>query len=216
MELTGSTSRSASNASIQEISMTVISAIAATPAYAAAIKTRHSTRASGDFAVVGATLQPVGERLGKAVDLRRLTFASLAAAVMLALPMAARAGDVTHGVTSADKMAWGLLDPKQPNGIQVAVLYGDPSKSGPFGLRLKIPASLEIGSHSHSSAEYITVVSGKAKVSWGIKADVMGGDDIGPGSFFWMKSGDHHDLKALEETIVDINSTGPFDLIPNK
>jgi len=150
-----------------------------------------------------------------AIKQLQTAFAILAATGLLASPLAARAGEVTHGVTSADKMAWGLLDPKQPNGILVAVLYGDPSKSGPFGLRLKIPASLEIGSHSHSSTEYITVVSGKAKVSWGIKSDVMGGDDIGPGSFFWMKSGDHHDLKALEETIVDLNSTGPFDLLPD-
>ena len=141
---------------------------------------------------------------------------ALAAAVLLASPLAARAADATHGAMAADKMTWGLMDPKQPNGIQLAVLYGDPSKSGPFGLRLKIPAGLEIGSHSHSSSEYITVVSGKAKVSWGLKSDVMGGDDIGPGSFFWMQSGDHHDLKALEETIVDLNSTGPFDLLPDK
>jgi quercetin dioxygenase-like cupin family protein len=147
---------------------------------------------------------------------RHLAFAILAATVLLASPMAARAGDATHGVTSAGKMAWSPMDPKQPDGIQIAVLYGDPSKSGPFGLRLKIPANLEIGSHSHSSSEYITVVSGKAKVSWGIKADVMSGDDLGPGSFFWMKSGDHHDLKAIEETVVDLNSTGPFDLVPDK
>jgi quercetin dioxygenase-like cupin family protein len=148
------------------------------------------------------------------LKLGQLVFAALAAAVLLASPMAVRAA--THGVTTADKMVWGLLDPKQPKGIQVAVLYGDPGKPGPFGLRLKIPANLEIGSHSHSGTEYITVVSGKAKVSWGIKADVMSGDDLGPGSFFWMKSGDHHDLKALEETVVDLNSTGPFDLLPDK
>jgi quercetin dioxygenase-like cupin family protein len=148
--------------------------------------------------------------------LGRLTFVTLAAAVLLTSPMAVHAADATHGVTTADKMVWGLLNPKQPEGIQVAVLYGDPSKPGPFGLRLKIPANLEIGSHSHSGTEYITVVSGKAKVSWGIKADVMSGDDLGPGSFFWMKSGDHHDLKALEETIVDLNSSGPFDLLPDK
>ena len=87
---------------------------------------------------------------------------ALAAAVLLASPLAARAADATHGAMAADKMTWGLMDPKQPNGIQLAVLYGDPSKSGPFGLRLKIPAGLQIGSHSHSSSEYITVVSGKA------------------------------------------------------
>lgn len=147
---------------------------------------------------------------------RQLDLAVLASAVVLASPLAARADEPTHGVTAADKMVWGLMDPKQPNGIQIAVLYGDPSKPGPFGVRLKIPAGLEIGSHSHSNAEYITVVSGKAKVSWGIKADVMGGDDMGSGAFFWMKSGEHHDLKALEETVVDLNSMGPFDLLPDK
>ena len=149
------------------------------------------------------------------VALRRPELAALATALLLASPLAAVA-DVTHGVAAADKMAWGPLDPKQPNGIQAAVLYGDPSKSGAFGMRLKIPAGLEIGSHSHSSSEYITVVSGKAKVSWGVRADVMAGDDLGPGSFFWMRKGDHHDLKALEETVVDLNSTGPFDLVPDK
>jgi quercetin dioxygenase-like cupin family protein len=147
---------------------------------------------------------------------RHLAFGVLAATALLAAPFAAHAADATHGVTPADKMVWGLLDPKQPNGIQVTVLYGDPSKPVPFGMRLKIPAGLEIGSHSHSTAEYITVVSGRAKLSWGIKADVMGGDDLGPGSFFWMKTGDHHDLKAVEETVVDLNSTGPFDLLPDK
>jgi quercetin dioxygenase-like cupin family protein len=151
-----------------------------------------------------------------APQLWQFPLASLAAMVLLALPMSARADQATYGVISADKMTWGLLDPKQPKGIQVAVLYGDPSKSGPFGMRLKIPANLEIGSHTHSGSEYITVVSGKAKVSWGTKVDVMGGDDLGPGSFFWMKKGEHHDLKALEETIVDLNSTGPFDLLPDK
>ena len=145
----------------------------------------------------------------------QLLFVALTTTVLFALPTAARAADATHGATSADKMVWGLLDPKQPKGIQVAVLYGDPTKPGPFGLRLKIPANLEIGSHSHSGSEYITVVSGKAKVSWGIKTDVMSSDDLGPGSFFWMKSGDHHDLKALEETVVDLNSNGPFDLLPD-
>lgn len=150
------------------------------------------------------------------LKLEQLVFAALATAILLTSPMAARAANATHGVTTADKMVWGLLDPKHPEGIQVAVLYGDPAKPGPFGLRLKIPANLEIGSHSHSGTEYITVVSGKAKLSWGVKADVMGGDDLGPGSFFWMKSGDHHDLKALEETIVDLNSIGPFDLLVDK
>ncbi|MGB9140836.1 MAG: cupin domain-containing protein [Aestuariivirga sp.] len=121
-----------------------------------------------------------------------------------------------HGVVSSDTLAWGLFDPSQPQGLQIAVLYGDPSKPGPFAVRLKIPAGLEIGSHTHTNAEFVTIVSGNAKVSWGIKADVMAGDDLVPGSFFWMSGGDHHDLKAIDETVVELHAMGPFDLLADK
>ena len=42
------------------------------------------------------------------------------------------------------------------------------------------------------------------------------GDDLVPGSFFWMSGGDHHDLKAIDETVVELHSMGPFDLLPDK
>ena len=134
----------------------------------------------------------------------------------LALVRSAPADDMKHGVMSADKLTWGLFDPKQPKGIQIAVLFGDPTKPGPFVVRLKIPAGLELGSHTHSAPEQINIVSGKAKVSWGVKADIAAGDDLTPGSFFWMNAGDHHDFKAIDETIVELHSMGPFDMIADK
>ena len=126
------------------------------------------------------------------------------------------ADSAKHGIFSSDKLAWGLFDPSQPKGIQIAVLYGDPSKTGPFAVRLKIPAGLELGSHTHTNAELVTVVTGKAKVSWGIKADISGGDELVPGSFFWMNGAEHHNFKAIDETVVELHSTGPFDLLPDK
>ena len=139
------------------------------------------------------------------------------AAMTFLLPVKfAIADDMKHGVTSADKLAWGLFDPNQPKGIQIAVLYGDPSKPGPFAVRLKIPAGLDLGSHTHSNPEFVTVVSGKAKVSWGLKSDIAAGDDLTPGSFFWMSAGDHHDFKAIDETVVELHSMGPFDMIADK
>ena len=148
--------------------------------------------------------------------MRQATFYVLASLALLVPSPTALADDMDHGVTSSDKLTWGLFDPKQPNGIQIAVLFGDPSKPGPFAVRLKFPAGLEVGSHTHSTAELVTVLSGKAKLSWGIKADVMSGDDLKPGSFVWLKGGVHHDLKAIDETIVELHSTGPFDLILDK
>ena len=65
--------------------------------------------------------------------LKQRMFTLLAAAILLGAPMAAHAGDTGHSVTTAEKMAWAPLDPKQPGGIQLAVLYGDPAKPGPIG-----------------------------------------------------------------------------------
>ena len=71
----------------------------------------------------------------------------------LAVVRSAPADDMKHGVMSADKLTWGLFDPNQPKGIQIAVLFGDPSKPGPFVVRLKIPAGLELGGHTHSAPD---------------------------------------------------------------
>jgi hypothetical protein len=148
--------------------------------------------------------------------MRNLTFAVLASIAFILPPLPATADDMNHGVSMPDKLTWMPFDPKQPDGIQLAVLYGDPSKPGPFGVRLKIPANFTIPSHTHTNSEYITVLSGSAMISWGMKSDPSKGDMLGPGSFFWMKGGDHHALMAMTETIVDLNSTGPFDLIVDK
>lgn len=141
---------------------------------------------------------------------------ALASLTLLASASIAFADAPKHGVMFADKLEWGLFDPNQPKGLQVSVLYGDPSKPGPFVVRLKIPAGLEIGSHTHSNAELVTIVSGKAKVSWGIKTDITAGEELPTGSFFWMNGGDHHDFKAIEETVIELHSVGPFDLLPDK
>jgi mannose-6-phosphate isomerase-like protein (cupin superfamily) len=122
-----------------------------------------------------------------------------------------------HGTISPDKLVWGPTDPNQPSAPQIAVLYGDPAKAGPFGIRLKIPAGFEFPSHTHSQVEYVTIISGKAKVAWGIKADPMTGDDLGPGSFFWMKNGYHHSLKAIDDVVLELHSaTGPLDMAVDK
>ena len=148
--------------------------------------------------------------------MHRPRLATLAMAAVLFLPLTASAEDMGYGVVTPEKLVWGLLDPKAPEGIQLAVLYGDPSKPGPFGIRAKFPAGLEVASHTHSNDEYITIVSGKAMVSWGIKTDIASGDTLEPGTFFWLKGGQHHTFKAVEETVLEVHSTGPFDVVLDK
>lgn len=144
------------------------------------------------------------------------SFAAFAAACLLLASIPAVAAESGHGSIAPDKLTWMPFDKSHPEGLQLAVLHGDPAKAGPFAIRLKIPAGFTIPSHTHSNAEYITVLSGHAQVSWGLKSDVSKGDTLEPGSFFWLNPGDHHVFRASDETIVDLHSTGPFDLVVDK
>jgi hypothetical protein len=56
-------------------------------------------------------------------------------------------------IIQADALTWA---PAQgvPPGAQVAVLYGNPSKKGPFAIRFKFPAGYEIPTHSHATDEF--------------------------------------------------------------
>ena len=97
-----------------------------------------------------------------------------------------------------------------PPGAQVAVLYGDPSKDGPFAIRFKFPAGYEVPTHSHPTDEFITVISGKAQVSFGENAEVATAEPFSAGAFMSLPGGAWHRLWTDTETVLELHSTGPF------
>lgn len=122
------------------------------------------------------------------------------------------AQDANFGVTKTSDVKWGPLDPKQPNGIQVAVLAGDPTKKGTFVMRVKFPAGAEVGSHRHSTTEYASILSGRLLVAFGVKPDKAKAIEMRAGDFFFLKGGQHHQVWAAEETVLDFSAEGPFDV----
>ena len=56
-----------------------------------------------------------------------------------------------------------------PPGAQWFVLSGDPTKDGPFTIRLRLPAGYQIPAHSHPTTEALTVLSGKLLLGMGDK-----------------------------------------------
>ena len=61
---------------------------------------------------------------------------------LIAVPVAASAASEAVQI-NADSIKWGDAPPSLPKGAKVAVLYGDPSKAGPFCMRLVAPAGLK-------------------------------------------------------------------------
>jgi quercetin dioxygenase-like cupin family protein len=117
-----------------------------------------------------------------------------------------------HTVVAADAVKWGPAPPSLPPGAQAAALLGSPAKEGPFVLRLKFPDGFTIRPHRHSKDEYVTVIAGAFAVAAGDKFDPEA-KALPAGSFVHLPAGMPHFATAVGETIVQINGTGPFDVV---
>ena len=117
-----------------------------------------------------------------------------------------------HKVLTPQEIKWGPAPASIPPGAQAAVLYGDPGKEGLFALRLKLPKGYHIPPHTHPKPEVVTVVSGTFRLGMGKTADQSKAQALPAGSFFALSPGMEHYAFADEDTVVQLNSTGPWGL----
>jgi hypothetical protein len=116
-------------------------------------------------------------------------------------------------VVTPDKVQWGPAPAVFPPGAQFAVLAGDPTKPGPFVVRIKTPDGYRIMPHWHPTAESVTVLSGEFRVGMGDKFDETSMTALPPESLAVMPPHHNHYAMAKGESIVQVSSTGPFKLI---
>ena len=135
-----------------------------------------------------------------------VTFAALAA------PAPAGALDAGTVLTPQD-VKWGPAPPVLRPGAQAVVLYGDPGKDGQFAMRLKLPKGYAIAPHTHPKPEVVTVLSGTFRLGMGPMADRDKAKALPTGSFFALEPGMAHYAFADEDTVVQLNSVGPWGLV---
>lgn len=138
---------------------------------------------------------------------------SLAVAAVFGAATQPQAAESHHTVVSADSVKWGPAPPSLPPGAQAATLLGSPAKEGPFVLRLRFPAGFIVPPHRHSKDEFVTVIAGKFAIASGEKVDRASLKALPPASFVHLPAGMPHYAWAEVESIVQINGTGPFDVI---
>jgi quercetin dioxygenase-like cupin family protein len=109
-----------------------------------------------------------------------------------------------------DKVEWNAAPDALPSGAQLGVLEGDPMKSGPYTMRLKMPAGYRIPPHFHMAREHVTVVSGNLKVGMGDKFDEGSMNSFSPGSFAYLEPRTHHYAMADGETVIQLHGMGPW------
>jgi len=142
-----------------------------------------------------------------------LAAVALGAAVNFGTSSHPQAAEHHHTVVTGDAVKWGPAPASLPPGAQAAALLGSPAKEGPFVLRLKFPSGFVIPPHRHSKDEFVTVISGRFAISSGEKADFATLQALPAASFVHLPAGMPHYARAEGETIVQINGTGPFDVI---
>ena len=143
----------------------------------------------------------------------RAVAAVIALAAMAAAPLPAWAQSSAMDLFSGpDAVKWGPAPPSLPKGAMLALLSGDPSKDGPYALRLKLPANYQIPAHHHPMAENVTVISGSLHAGMGDKLDAAKGQTFAPGGYISMPAGMNHYAWSTTETILQVNGNGPFGI----
>ncbi len=112
-----------------------------------------------------------------------------------------------------DQMTWGPAPAVLPVGAKLAVLEGDPTKSGAFTMRLLMPDGYQIPPHFHPATEHVTVISGALMVGMGEKFDESQMKTLPAGTFGLIPAGMHHYAKAKGETVLQLHGIGPWRLI---
>jgi quercetin dioxygenase-like cupin family protein len=103
--------------------------------------------------------------------------------------------------------------PAFPPAARLAVLVGDPTKPGPYVIRVKVPGGIKLMPHRHPEDRVYTVISGVFYIGLGDRFD---GDKLQaypPGSlvvlpgdtshFHWARSGEY---------ITQVTATGPLGM----
>jgi hypothetical protein len=112
---------------------------------------------------------------------------------------------------NAAEIAWSPAPPDLPKGGQVAVLHGDPMKSGPFTIRFKMPDGYRIPAHWHSQDEQLTILSGTLLLHMGDGFDSPA-HELTVGAYHFLPGRMHHAAEGRGETIVQVEGMGPFDI----
>lgn len=117
-----------------------------------------------------------------------------------------------HQMMNTKEFKWMDVPPGLPKGAKVAVISGDPSKAGPFTLRLMFPANYQVKPHWHPTAENITVIEGAFYMGTQETFDKQKAGKLEKGGFAVMPAKFVHYAFCESPAIVQVHGMGPFSI----
>ena len=140
-------------------------------------------------------------------------FITLAVAISVATCLLAQT-DEKHdaSIHQPGQINWQQGPAALPPGAKSALLEGDPTKDGPFTMRLLLPDGYKIPPHTHPKVEHVTVIAGTFNLGMGEKFDQSAGHEMPAGTFGWWPAGMKHFAWAKGETIIQLHCIGPWTI----
>jgi len=117
-----------------------------------------------------------------------------------------------HVMTLPSELQWTDAPPSLPKGARWAVIEGDPSKPGPFTLRIQMPAKYKIPPHTHPAVEHVTVLSGELWMGSGEKLDEAAAKKLTPGGFAAMPAKYPHFAFTKKKAEIQLHGVGPWGI----
>jgi quercetin dioxygenase-like cupin family protein len=121
-------------------------------------------------------------------------------------------GEEHYRAIRSEEVQWKQFAAFPPE-ARFAVLVGDPTKAGPYLIRMKLPDGSKLMPHQHPEDRIYTVISGVFYIGVGsefhegnLTAHAPGSVVVLPGGqphFLWAKSGEH---------VTQVSAIGPLDL----
>ena len=121
-------------------------------------------------------------------------------------------GQAVFKATLAEDIDWKPFAAFPPS-VRLAVVVGQPTKNGPYTIRVKVPGGVKLMSHKHPEDRVYTVISGVFYIGLGdqfddgkLQAYPPGAVIVLPGNtshFHWAKSGEY---------ITQVTAIGPLGL----
>ncbi len=152
--------------------------------------------------------------MGLTLKLPALAFGAMLG--MAALPTAY--SDMDSGMKVLMRSAYAIEDKEglkwernmaTPWGMRTVMLYGDPTKPGPYVFRAKMPSGYKLPPHRHADARTVTVLKGVYWSGVGEQYDAMKMHEFEPGAYYITEAEVPHYAWARQEVIIQEMGMGP-------
>ena len=115
-----------------------------------------------------------------------------------------------HVMVETASLKWGDPPPSLPPGSKIAVVAGDPSKAGPFVVRVQAPAGYKVAPHWHPGDENLTILTGTVALGMGETWEDAKMQSVGSGGYVALPAQMRHYFMAKTAATFQVHGIGPL------